>query len=50
MNRYALAGRSVVVTGGAGGIGRAVAAQALADGARVSLWDRAGDALHEAAA
>ena len=50
MNRYALAGRSVIVTGGAGGIGRAVAAQALRDGANVSLWDRSRNALEEAAA
>jgi len=50
VNRYALAGRSVIVTGGAGGIGRAVAAQALRDGASVSLWDRSRNALEEAAA
>ena len=40
MNRYDLAGRLVVVTGGAGGIGRAIARGALASGAYVSLWDR----------
>lgn len=50
MNRYGLCGRAVIVTGGAGGIGRAVARQALSDGARVSLWDRSDDALRAAAA
>lgn len=40
MNRYDLAGRLVVVTGGAGGIGRAIARGALASDAYVSLWDR----------
>jgi 2-dehydro-3-deoxy-L-rhamnonate dehydrogenase (NAD+) len=49
MNRYDLAGRTVIVTGGAGGIGRAIARMALANGARVSLWDRASDALADAA-
>ena len=36
MNRYDLAGRSLIVTGGAGGIGRAIARVALDSGARVS--------------
>ena len=40
MNRIDLDGRRAVVTGGAQGIGRAVAARLLASGARVSLWDR----------
>ena len=40
LNRYDLAGRTLIVTGGAGGIGRAIARAALASGARVSLWDR----------
>jgi 3-oxoacyl-[acyl-carrier protein] reductase len=40
MNRIDLAGRRAVVTGGAQGIGRAVAERLLASGARVSLWDR----------
>lgn len=39
MNRYDLEGRQAVVTGGAGGIGRAIAARLLASGARVELWD-----------
>src|SRR5689334_2909604 len=40
MNQIDLAGRRAVVTGGAQGIGRAVAERLLASGARVSLWDR----------
>ena len=48
MNRYELAGRAMIVTGGGGGIGRAIARLALDCGARVSLWDRAEDALRRA--
>jgi 3-oxoacyl-[acyl-carrier protein] reductase len=40
MNAIDLGGRRAVVTGGAQGIGRAVAARLLASGAHVSLWDR----------
>jgi NAD(P)-dependent dehydrogenase (short-subunit alcohol dehydrogenase family) len=40
MNQIDLGGRRAVVTGGAQGIGRAVAERLLASGARVSLWDR----------
>jgi 3-oxoacyl-[acyl-carrier protein] reductase len=50
MNRYDLAGRAIVVTGGAGGIGRAIARASLSAGARVSLWDRSRRALDAAAA
>jgi len=39
MNRIDLQGRVAVVTGGAQGIGRAVAARMLRSGARVVLWD-----------
>ena len=49
MNRYDLSGRALIVTGGACGIGRAIAAAALASGARVSLWDRSEAALDDAA-
>jgi len=40
MNRIDLEGRVAVVTGGAQGIGRAVAERFLRSGARVALWDR----------
>lgn len=39
MNAYDLNGRVAVVTGGAGGIGQAVAHRMLASGATVELWD-----------
>src|SRR5260221_7463095 len=48
MNSYDLAGKSAIVTGGAGGIGRAIAARLLASGARVSLWDISPSGLAEA--
>ena len=40
MNAIDLSGRRAVVTGGAQGIGRAIAERLLASGATVSLWDR----------
>ena len=40
MNRYDLRERVAVVTGGAQGIGLAVAGRLAASGARVALWDR----------
>ena len=40
MNRIDLEGRRAVVTGGAQGIGRAIAERLLASGAAVTLWDR----------
>jgi rhamnulose-1-phosphate aldolase/alcohol dehydrogenase len=43
-----LEGRIALITGGAGGIGRAVAGRLLADGACVVLADLAGDALQDA--
>ncbi len=39
MNRYELAGRVAVVTGGARGIGHSVAERIVQSGASVSLWD-----------
>ena len=39
MNSIDLNGRAAVVTGGAGGIGRAIAERLLASGCRVSIWD-----------
>jgi 3-oxoacyl-[acyl-carrier protein] reductase len=39
MNAIDLAGRRAVVTGGAQGIGRAVAERLIASGARVAIWD-----------
>ena len=39
MNQIDLKGRKAVITGGAQGIGRAVAARFLGDGATVVLWD-----------
>ena len=49
MNQIDLQGRHAVVTGGAAGIGFAVAQRFVASGARVSLWDRDGAALARAA-
>ena len=48
MNQIDLEGRRAVVTGGAQGIGRAVAERLMASGAVVSLWDRDGETLSEA--
>ena len=39
MNIIDLNNRHAIVTGGAKGIGRAIAARSLASGARVSIWD-----------
>jgi 3-oxoacyl-[acyl-carrier protein] reductase len=44
-----LAGRAVLVTGAASGIGRAAAARLVAEGAAVALLDRDGAAVEEAA-
>ncbi len=50
MNALDFAGRTAVVTGGAQGIGFAVAQRLVAGGARVALWDRDANALAAAAA
>ncbi|HZW76240.1 MAG TPA: SDR family NAD(P)-dependent oxidoreductase, partial [Caldimonas sp.] len=48
MNRIDLEGRVAVVTGGAQGIGYAIAERMLASGATVSLWDLDAGKLAEA--
>src|SRR5258708_30729141 len=48
MNQIDLAGRAVVITGGARGIGYAVAQRALASGAEVALWDIDAERLERA--
>jgi 3-oxoacyl-[acyl-carrier protein] reductase len=49
MNQLDLNGRCAVVTGGAAGIGFAIAQRLAASGARLSLWDRDEKALAESA-
>ena len=48
MNRIDLQGRVAVITGGAQGIGYAIAERMLASGASVALWDSDGEKLAEA--
>jgi len=50
MNQIDLNNRNAIVTGGARGIGRAIAERLLASGARVSLWDVDATALAQASA
>jgi 3-oxoacyl-[acyl-carrier protein] reductase len=50
MNQIDLNGRVAIVTGGAQGIGRAVAERLAASGARVAIWDIDGDLADKAAA
>lgn len=47
-NRFA--GRTAVITGGASGLGKAVAARIVAEGGQVCLWDLDADSLKTAAA
>ncbi|MEP7069607.1 MAG: SDR family NAD(P)-dependent oxidoreductase [Usitatibacter sp.] len=49
MNTLDLKARNAIVTGGAAGIGFAIAQRLAASGARVSLWDRDPKALAQAA-
>jgi 3-oxoacyl-[acyl-carrier protein] reductase len=49
MNQLDLKGRSAIVTGGAAGIGFAIAQRLAHSGANVTLWDRDAGALAEAA-
>ncbi len=49
MNQIDLVGQVAVVTGGAQGIGFAIAERLVASGARVALWDMNADLLAEAA-
>jgi 3-oxoacyl-[acyl-carrier protein] reductase len=48
MNQLDFNGRVAIVTGGAMGIGLAVAQRLIASGGRVSLWDRDSEALEKA--
>ena len=48
MNNLDLNGRHAVITGGATGLGFAIAQRMLASGARVTLWDRDRDAMARA--
>jgi 2-dehydro-3-deoxy-L-rhamnonate dehydrogenase (NAD+) len=50
MNQLDVRGRAAAVTGGASGIGLAIARRLHASGARLSLWDARADALAAAAA
>jgi 2-dehydro-3-deoxy-L-rhamnonate dehydrogenase (NAD+) len=50
MNQLDFQGRHAVVTGGATGLGYAIAQRLLASGGSVTLWDRDGEAANRAAA
>ena len=50
MNQLDFGGRAAAITGGAGGIGIAVARRLLDSGARVALWDDKDEALRSAKA
>ena len=48
MNQLDLQGRHAVITGGATGLGFAIASRMLTSGARVTLWDRDAQGLNQA--
>ena len=48
MNQLDFSGRTAIVTGGAAGIGFAIAQRLIASGGRVSVWDRDAAALDKA--
>ncbi|WP_297108427.1 SDR family NAD(P)-dependent oxidoreductase [uncultured Devosia sp.] len=48
MNRIDLVGQVAVITGGAQGLGLAIASRLLASGARICLWDRDAEMLDKA--
>ena len=48
MNKIDLAGQHAVITGGAQGLGFAIAKRLIASGAKVTLWDLDGEALTKA--
>ncbi|HEY3628390.1 MAG TPA: SDR family NAD(P)-dependent oxidoreductase [Terracidiphilus sp.] len=50
MNEIDLQGRTAIVTGGAQGIGFAIASRLIQSGAKVSVWDRDAETLSQAAA
>ena len=50
MNQYDLAGKTAIITGGAGGFGIAIARHLAASGTEVCLWDLAAERLETAAA
>ena len=50
MNQLDMKGRHAVITGGATGLGYAIAQRMLASGASVTLWDRDAQALTKACA
>jgi len=50
MNQIDLKGRVAIITGGAQGIGRAVAERLAASGAKIAIWDLDGKLANEAAA
>jgi 2-dehydro-3-deoxy-L-rhamnonate dehydrogenase (NAD+) len=50
MNQLDFRGRHAVVTGGATGLGQAIAARLIASGGSVTLWDRDAATMHKAIA